>query len=652
MGRSPHFRCCLDPLRVLVLPLTLSMGSLLRLLQRPRRQLSRSLLQPSLRCVSPLSGVAAQSFDPSPSELLRATLLGSVTSKINNETNDEKSRRTLEMLDFQWQHGSPPPSLWYALKGVSSTAYTQGQSRLPSIATLSSLRDVTERLAVNDQGAELLQANLEQIVLRCRTKHLSTEVLSTLGDIVVRLQRLKLSIDPTLYELGMYIAAQNLSSEAFYRFFTGLLELDPGQLHVENGFEVVQALYETVRQELFENPQYDTTHILAEITGEYDATSESGNVRFHDIIRSQLKGDQHLTSWTNYLCLLSRLQSGEPLIKLWHDFLATFPEENQETLHYSMYSVVLDLVRARRSETAAKFLEDISIRNGDNLPHIATFQHLQEIVDDSFVCETLADIAGDQYDALLEVAFKNMEQRLGIRWEKAQQPENEAHISITAKSPWSVFEDQPLLTIDGDCAGYDDPSRLYAELQASGCSRSPNQLGRIVELLHDNDGIGLEVVPEGANELDLDLPEFRWCPGHSPVEFSHAELPTMSDRSREWTPASLGLIWVRPLINGVPQPRGKSFHLMQLGSLDMRRGPHEAWQPSGYIVGWDRQSGHMSAVFVGTDREVIDRGPMPSDAPFGTLLRIRPSNMPDSGPWSSVDPVHLDLDPSLDLGFR
>ncbi|KAJ5984304.1 hypothetical protein N7481_006403 [Penicillium waksmanii] len=625
------------------------MGSLLQLLQRPRRQLSRSLLQPSLRCVSPLSSVAAQSSDPSPSELLRATLLGSVTSKTNNKTNDEKSRRVLELLDFQWQRGSPPPSLWYALKGVSPAAYTQGQSRLLSIATLSSLRDVTERLAVNDQGSDLLQANLKTIILRCRTKHPSTEVLSTLGDIVVRLQRLKLLIDPTLYELGMYIAAQNLSSEAFYRFFTGLLELNPGQLHVENGFEIVEALYETVRQELFETPHYDTTHILAEITGEYDAMSESGHVRFHDILRSKLKDDRHLTSWTNYLCLLSRLQSGEPLIKLWNDFLDTFPEESQETLH-SMYNVVLDLVRARRSETAAKFLEGISIRNGDNLPHIATFQSLQEILDDSFICETLADIAGDQYDALLEVAFKHVEQRLGIRWEKAQQPENEAHISITADSPWSVFEDHPLLTIDGDCAGYDDPSRLYAELQASGCSRSPNQLGQIVELLHDNDGIGLEVVPDGVSEIDI--PELRWCPRHSPVKFSHAELPPMSDRSREWTPASLGLIWVRPLINGVPRPRGKSFHLMQLGSLDMRSGPHEAWQPSGYLVGWDRQSGHMSAVFVGTDREVIDRGPMPSDAPFGTLLRIRPSHMPDSGLWSSVDPFHLDLDPCLDLGFR
>lgn len=625
------------------------MGSLLHLLRRPRRQLSRSLLQRSLRCVSHLSGVAAQSSDPSPSKLLRATLLGPDPSKTNHKTNDENCGRVLELLDSQWQYGSPPPSLLYALKGISTAGFTQGQSRLPSITTLSSLRDVTERLAVNDQGAALLQEYLEKIISHCRTTNPSTEVLSTLGDIVVRLQRLKLSIDPSLYELGMYIAAQNLSSSAFHRFFTGLLELTPGQLHVENGFGIVQAFYETVRQELFETPHYNTTHILAEITGEYDATSGLDNVRFHDILYSKLKDDRHLSNWTNYLCLLSRLQSNTPLINLWKDFLDTFSDKNQETLH-SMYNVILELVQARRSETAANFLEDISIRNGDNLPHIATVQGLQEILDDSFICESLADIAGDQYGELLEVAFKNVEQRLGIRWQESQQPEDEAHISITADSPWSVFEDQPLLTIDGDCAGYDDPSRLYAELQASGCSRSPHQLGQIVELLHDNDGIGLEVVPEGVGEIDL--PELRWCPRHSPVEFSHAELPTESDRSREWTPASLGLIWVRPLINGVPQPRGKSFHLMQLGSLDMRSRPHEAWQPSGYIVGWDRQSGQMNAVFVGTDREVIDRGPMPSEAPFGTLLHIRPPYMPDSGHWSSVDPFHLDLDPSPDLGFQ
>lgn len=625
------------------------MGSLLRLLQRPRRQLTRSLLQPSLHRVSSLSSVVAQSYGPSPSGLLRATLLGPITSKTNNGTNNERNAQILELLDSKWEYGRPPSSLSFALTGHLSAGYTQGHGRLPSIGTLSSLQYVTERLAVNDQGAELLQADLEKIISRCRRKHQCTELLSTLGDIVVRLQRLNLFIDPKLYELGMCMAAQSLSSANFHRFFTGLLRLTPDQLQFESGFDIVQTLYETVCQEIFETPHYDTTHILAEITGEYDAIPESDTVTFHDILCSMLKDDRHLTSWTNYLCLLSRLQSGEPLTNLWNEFLDKFSEKSRENLH-SMYSVVLDLVRARRSETAAKFLEGISIRNGDNLPHISTFPHLQEIFDDSVVCETLADVGGDQYDVLLEIAFKNMEQRLGIRWEKAQQPEDEAHISITADSPWSVFEDQPLLSIDGDCAGYDDPSRLYAELQASGCSRSPNQLGRIVELLHDNDGIGLKVVLQGDHKLNL--PEFRWCPRHSPIEFSHAELPTLSDRSREWTPASLGLIWVRPLINGVPQPREKSFHLMQLGFLDMRRGSHEAWQSSGYIVGWDRQSGHMSAVFVGTDREVIDRGPMPSDAPFGTLLRIRPSHIPDSGLWSSVDPFHLDLDPSLDLGFR
>lgn len=629
------------------------MGGLLRVLNRRQSHFSRLFHLSSSRSVT--TARPTLSLDPSQSELLRATLLGSVNSRNTSQPNIERDQRVLELLDSQWRQGSPPPQLWYALKGIPSSGYKEGEGRLPSIATLSSLKDVTERLVVDAEGAEALQRSLGDIVSRCSRKHQSTEILTALGDIIARLQRLRLPIGPETYELGMYFAAKSLSSPTFHRFFTGLLELAPRELNFDKSFEIVRVLNETVNQELFESPHYDTTHILAEITGEYDAISESGSVRLHDILHSKLQsaGDSintDLHSWTTYLCLLSTLRSGEPLTGLWRDFIERITDKSESALH-STYGVVLALVRARRSEAAARFLEDISIFNGDSLPHFTTFANLQEILEDPVVGETLADIvADDQYEALLELAFENMEQRLGIRWEKTEQPDNEIHRGITTDSTWSSFEDQPLLTIDGDCAGYDDPTRLYAELQASGCSRSSHQLGRIVELLHEQDGQGLEVVPDG--DYQSSLPELRWCPQHSPVEFSHAELSALSDRTREWTPESLGLIWIRPLINGVPQTRGKSFHLMQLGSLDMRSGPHESWQPSGYIVGWDRQSGHMNAVFVGTDHGLIDRGPMPSNTPFGSMLRIRPSHMPNSGAWSSVGPFYLDLDPSLDLGFQ
>ena len=630
------------------------MGTPMRLMQRSRGQWSRN--KPCLwsHNVTTTANPHKLSLDPSPLELLQATLLGSVTSKTKCQTDAERNRQIVDLIESQWQNNDLPPPLWHALKGVSSTGFKEAEGRLNSIATIPSLKDVTERLVVDPNGAEILQSKLHGLILRCRGQNSSAELLSVFGDIVVRLQRLKLPISRGTYGLGMELAAENLSSVAFNRFFTGFIR-SPKRVQIKHLHNVVQMLYETVHQELFENPHYDTTHILAEITGEYDAISESGNIRLHDFLYSNIENSQgeihtDLPIWTNYLCLLSILQSREPLTNSWKAFLKSFHSESSSNLH-SMYSVVLALSRAGRSETAAKFLEDISICNGDSLPCLTKFPHIREILNDSFICQVLVDIVGnDEYEALLELTVDDIERRLGLQWVKTQQPESEAHSSITPGSLWSSFEDQPLITIDGDCAGYDDPSRLFAELEISGCSRSPDQLGQIVELLHEHDGSGLEVISQ--SQFTGNLPRFRWCPQHSPIEFSHSQLPASSDHTRKWTPTSLGLIWARPLINGIVEGRGKSFHFMQLGSLDMQYNPTEKWQPSGYIVVWDRQSGHMNAVFVGTDHGVIDRGPMPSDSPFGTILRIRLPHMPDSGHWSSADHFHLDLDPSLDLYSR
>ncbi|KAJ5221058.1 uncharacterized protein N7469_009945 [Penicillium citrinum] len=630
------------------------MGTPMRLIQRSHGQWNRSKRNKWSRNVTTVANPHKLFLDPSPLELLQATLLGSVTSKTKCQTDADRNRQILDLIEPQWQGGYLPPPLWHALKGVSSTGFKEAEGRLKSITTISSLKDVTERLVIDVDGARSLQSQLPGIISRCRGQHSSAELLSVFGDIIVRLQRLKLPINSDTYGLGMELAAENLSSVAFHRFFTGFIR-SPKGIQISHLHNVIQILYETVRQELFESPHYDTTHILAEITGEYDAFSENGNIRLHDFLYSKLGGSQDdfhadLATWTNYLCLLSILQSREPLISSWKAFMKSFRSETSSNLH-SMYSVVLALSRVGRSETAAKFLEDISIRNGDSLPSLTEFPHVREILNDSVLCQVLVDIVGNhEYEALLELAVGDIERRLGLQWVTAQQSEIGAHSSITPGSLWTSFEHQPLFTIDGDCAGYDNPSRLFSELEVSGCSRSPDQLGQIAELLHEHDGSGFEVTSH--NHSTGGIPRFKWCPQHSPIEFSHSQLPVSSDRTGKWTPTSLGLIWARPLINGIVQERGKSFHFMQLGSLDMQYNPNERWQPSGYIVVWDRQFGHMNALFVGTDHGVIDRGPMPSNAPFGTILRIRLPHIPDSEHWSSADHFHLDLDPSLDLYSR
>ncbi|KAJ5090301.1 hypothetical protein N7532_008985 [Penicillium argentinense] len=625
------------------------MARLVLQLQRNQRQALRWRgLRASSRCVS--TNTSTGWHDPSPTELLRATLLGATTPNTSDGTHLKQNKRILELLDTDWPRGSPPPPLWYALKGVPPREEQEDSERLHSVASLSSVRNATERLVVNSAGAEVFQRSLKAMLQQCHGKVTYSEIQSTLSDIAVRLQRLELPMTADLCELGMYYAALNLSSPAFHQVFKDCLRLDPdGFTFVKSG-AIIRALYETVRLELFKNPNYDAIHILAEVTGEYAAVSEQSIPKFHDVLHRNLDldlGSDGRRNWATYLCLLSKLRSDKPFTHSWTHFLNKAIDSEQE-LH-ATYRIVSDLIQSGRSVIAAKCLEDISIRNRDQLPYIATFRHLQVLLDDPVVSESLPDVVGNElYGVILELAFSNMEQRLGIQW----QADGSTHIGISANSSSTAFEDQPLLTIDGDCAGYDDPIRLYAELYALGCSHSPADLGRIVNLLNEHDGNALDVVPEFRSESAL--PEFRWCPQHSPIEFSHAVLPTVTDSTREWTPALLGLIRARPLINDMPQERAGSFHFLQLGSLEIRRGPHEAWQPSGYIVGWNRLLGRMTALFVGKDAGLIDSGPMPSAAPFGTLLHLRPSHMHAlvDSPWSSVDPFYLDLDPGRDLGFQ
>lgn len=98
-----------------------------------------------------------------------------------------------------------------------------------------------------------------------------------------------------------------------------------------------------------------------------------------------------------------------------------------------------------------------------------------------------------------------------------------------------------------------------------------------------------------------------------------------------------------------------NLHMVQLGCMDMRYGPDEPWQPSGYIVVWDRHYGELLGLYVGQNNGVIDCGPAPSDGPLGALMQLElPGNRnePIFGRLHArncLGPYYLDVDPSADL---
>jgi hypothetical protein len=611
-----------------------------------------------------------QSHEPTSAELLRFALTSSQNSAAGIEPDASLRKRTTELLDLQWKLNGPPPALWFALKGVDVLFKSEERRRLQSVADLASLRNVIERLAVDDGGAERLQQReckvLERALERCQRDGTYTEILATLSDITARLRRLKLATSPQILELAMYYAALNLSALGI-RQFLQLYDQRAGPKKTSplSAKRILRALLQELDSALFEDPNYNTTALLAELTGEGE-TNPQKRPRLADCLLG--KPQKEHENWALYLCLLSKLHSVKKLDTAWKKFMIVFDPEKPAICRFA-YNVVLSLIQARRPETAAKFLEDISMRSGDTLPNIADFQNLHFLLEDPTVSEALPDLVqGDHYEKLLQVRMEDMERRLGIRWQDDQeQVDQNSHISIVPGSAWTIFKDQPLFTIDGDCAGYDDPARLYPNLRAHGCSKSGHDLSLLVDMLIEQTCNEHEIVTHlnlDSDRLNLFHSKFpalqmRWCVEHSPIEFSDSLLADATRGAREWSPASLGLIRARAIVNGVPQNGTRALHLMQLGSLDLRYAPGEQWQPSGYIVTWDRQYGEMIALFVGKNHGVVDRGAAPADSPFGAVMHIRPSNVPTTLPLSpnrvpldTEGPYYLDVDPGVDLGFQ
>lgn len=602
--------------------------------------------------------------DPSPSQLLRYTLTSS--NPLSTETGNDKllRERILSLIDTQWVSGNPPPALWCALKGVHPTTRKEEAKRLHSVNDISSLRSVVERLVVDEQGVKLLHHYLfaTGVLQRCEENNTYSELVSVLSDIATRHVRLQLPRLNT--DSGLAYAALDLSMPAFQHFLQNRQELYVPPLSFSNGRSVINALFESIESVLFERPNYDTSYILASLTGEGEQ-SPRDQPTLHDILHESPDKDRR--NWTTYLCVLARLHSRDALINSWKRYMADFDRTQKDSCHLA-YNVILALVRSRRSDEAAVLLEDISQRSEDNLPHIATLRNIQALLDDPMVSEALPDLVkGHHYKKLLETRLVDMESRLGIRWEEVQsQAKSKAHVGVTPDSPWTVFKDQPLLTIDGNCAGYEDPVRLWSEIRAHGCSKSRNDLLRIVDVLNEQDGTPQRVAvwPVGRDmqesfQSEFSSIEFQWNPEHSPLEFSESPLPALSDRSAKCTPVTLGLLRARATVNGVPQGNNKCLHLIQLGTLDIRFGAEDSWLRSGYIVAWDRQYGEMIALYVGAGYGVIDRGSTPTDAPFGAIVHIHPANVPgderspfDRHPRIPARSYYLDLDPSPDLGFR
>ncbi|CAG8910248.1 unnamed protein product [Penicillium egyptiacum] len=644
------------------------------LLLQPRRQLNTGnvLSRQLVRSVYPAT--IKRPRDPSPSELLRFALTDSTEPIHDSNTNDALSGYLRGLFVTEWKLKSPPPPLWTSLKGVTSRNQELLWDANGDIADVSSLRSLIERYVKHRRGAEILQIHnclpLHHALRRCQRNNTLAEILSVLRDLFARLKRLQLPIHPEMYNIALSFASFDLSTSDLRHFLDGHRHIGAPALSPKQSLRIIRYCSEALDCKAFEEPYYDPNPILAEITGEGELVVQ--NHTLHDTLFWMQPTDQIGDRFNSenkaqeYICLLARLGSDEVLHRCWSHFLKNIqPKDYQSCI--AAYQIVLALVHNVQSETAVKWLEDISQHCGDNLPSIAKFPNIRSLLDDPIVGEALPDLVrGEDYLELLESCLEDMDRRMGVQWS----PESQSHFSTaldSSESIWEAFDDQLLPKIDNKSVDSDHGGQLYAELRAHGCSKSLAALGRVVDLLNYHDGQSWKIV----THLDYDPArldkfrskyeslELRWVPGHSPIEFSNSQIPALRDSSEPMTPSTLGLIRARLIIHGVPQMGIGNLHLMQLGCMDMRYGPDEPWQPSGYIVVWDRHYGELLGLYVGQNDGVIDCGPAPSDGPLGALMHLTLSANPNERTFSPSGtrmharnrwgPYYLDVDPSADL---
>ncbi|KAJ5518511.1 hypothetical protein N7453_000933 [Penicillium expansum] len=605
------------------------------LLLQPRRRLNTGnmLSRQLVRNLYPAT--IKRPHDPSPSELLRFALTDLTKPIHDQNTNEILSGYLRELFVAEWKLNTPPPTLWTSLKGLTSRSQELSWDANSHIADISSLRSLIERYVNSKREAELLQTGdclpLYYALRRCQQNNTLPEILSVLHDLLARLKRLRLPIHPKMYSIAFCFACFGLSPSDLKHFLDGHHQMGFPTLSLRESLRIVRCYSEALDCKAFEDQYYDPNPILAGLTGEGKFVTQDHNL--HETLFWAQCTDQTGNQFNSenkahdYICLLVRLGDDEMLHKCWSRFLKNIQPKNSRSC-IAAYQVVLALVQNVQSRIAVKFLEDISQRCGDNLPFIAKFSNVRFFLDDTIVGEALPDLVRERTTSnYLSFALRT--------WIEG----------------WVLNGTPSVKAIS-----------LYAELYIHGCSKSPATLGRVVDLLNDHDGQPQEIVtnldynPARLDELirsKFESLELRWVPEHSPVEFSNSQIPALHDLSEPMTPSTLGLIRARLIIHGVPQMGIHNLHLMQLGCMDMRYGPDEPWQPSGYIVVWDRHHGELLGLYVGQNTGIIDCGPAPSDGPLGALMHLTLSANPTSGPrtlprncWG---PYYLDVDPSADL---
>ena len=617
-----------------------------RLGRLPTRQLVHSHSLSQLRYAS---GSPTSQVELTPSQVLRFSLTGATP----------EGNQGIQDLFDRWPLNTPPPSELKIFKPKRQSYRDIPLKHLKRVSTIEQLQTFIERNVTNRKCGMVIQANgceaLQAALRNCEQNHSFGEILRIITGIVARLERLKAPVSTSIYILGMYYSCLSFSAPTLHRHLKGYCDLTPDLLSFETSIFLVKALVYALESIRLGNPGFSAVPMLKLVTGEGSASTE---YRLHDIL-FWAHHNHPTSSIQQYILLLAKLRSHLVLQEALDISLREVSPGSQSPAQ-STYACVLALANEGKPEEAARYLRQISERSDDALPGISKFQGLSSLLAHEEISKILPELAGELEDMdITESQLGHMEKRLGMKW----QSEESVHTNIANSQ--CVASEKPLISIEGDCTGYDSIERFIAEIRYLGCSKSLDDLGMIADLLNEHDG---SEIPVCLSTLVDDPYHLAWRPQCSPIEFSNAPHPARYDSSGPWSPSTLGLIRGRLGSNGTALESEPCMHLMQLGYLVMQRrnpilpsnitqfadGP--MWQETGHIVAWDRVVGGFLIVFVGKGQGLIDPGPRAShlQPPPGlsTVTEVSiPKHFYSVGTASSIQhgSLHFEVEPDTKL---
>ncbi|KAA8648869.1 uncharacterized protein ATNIH1004_004755 [Aspergillus tanneri] len=589
---------------------------------------------------------------PQPVQLLRFALTENTRKSPNNESG--LSLHFKELFSENWPlNASPPPPLWSLQQNVTR-AY-KGIPK-PKAEDLGNLRHYIMKNVNGREEGEYLQANrcrnLAKALELCQRHHTYQQILSTINGLIARLLKQNVPLSRHLFVLGMYYSSMAFSETALSRHLQGYISVSRDLLDLESSISLVNNLLFSLQSLESGLLPLDTRLMCNLITGE-GASEEQPSKSLHSILY-WANPDNAVSHIGLYLTLLATLRSDELLQQLWNKTLEKLSQNSPAHDLESVYSCVVALVNVGDSSKALAYLLQLSNRLGRVLPGISKFEGLNTLLEDQSIGEQLPLLAGqEEWLNIVDVQLERIEGRLGICW----QPKKSLHSDISDSD--CIVTENPLFDINGESTGYDSSDRLVAEIKALGGSKSAGDLGKIADLLDDQEGCLVPIVPPSTKKTSL---EFSWYPKRCAIKFSNTSA-LQTDVSK--TCPDLGLFRARLGRSKISPATQYPLRAIQLGYLLMRdqsfKGKPYGWEETDYIVAWDRDAGQFILVYAGKGHDQAfpstgfhdtDTNPLFDRKSLARLVPLEALRKPnDRKSWLEVNSsmCYLETDPGLDL---